>query len=29
MLINIYTNNNMTNVNYKLTRGGGLKSLII
>ena len=28
MLINIYTNNNIMNVNYKLTRGGGLKTLI-
>ena len=29
MLRNIYANNNITNVNYKLTRGGGVKSLII
>ena len=28
MLKNIYTNNNITDVNYKLTRGGGLKTLI-
>ena len=26
MLINIYTNNNIMNVNYKLTRGGGLEN---
>ncbi len=29
MLRNIYTNNNIITVNYKLTRGGGSKSLII
>ena len=29
MLKNIYANNNIITVNYKLTRGGGVKSLII
>ena len=28
MLKNICTNINITDVNYKLTRGGGVKSLI-